>query len=425
MKLQNKSLKYLSISILVIISIWAPLFYYIIKDEIHDSLDKSLINQKIQVILQKLSDQGSADLLEIQGNYFIKEIDEQNALAMKDAFKDTAIHPLGSKDAVAMRMLTTAFQQADRYYQLKVYSSTLEEDDLIADIFWAMIWLYIILIISIIAINNIALKKLWRPFYQLLDHFKAFRIDKNESLPDIKTQTTEFLELKKAADVMTAHARTVFNSQKQFTENAAHELQTPLAVLTNKIELILEKEQLDQTTATELSKTIGIIQHLKQLNKSLLLLSKIENKQFVTSEHVDLKQLALEIISNLESFAAYKDIKIELQISGSAIVYMNQTLANIFISNLVKNAIFHNKQGGKVFIELSHQMLIVSNTAVHGMLDMTSLFKRFYKGNGPSKSTGLGLSIVKAICDNYGFTIKYNYEHQLHHFKINFNNSVI
>lgn len=425
MKLQNKSLKYLSISILIIISIWAPLFYYIIKDEIHDSLDKGLTNQKILVIQQKLLDTATAEILEIQGNYFIKEVDESSALAMTDQFKDTTIYPAGSKHAVSMRMLATAFQAGEHYYELKVFSSTLEEDDLIADLFWAMIWLYIVLIISIIAINNLALGRLWRPFYQLLDHFKAFSIEKNEALPDVKTQTTEFSELKKAADEMTRHARAVFNSQKQFTENAAHELQTPLAVLTNKLELLLEKGELDDLTATQLSESLGIVHHLKQLNKSLLLLSKIENKQFIESQNVELAPLCHEVLSNLEPFATFKGIQLDLQQPGTPTIRMNKILAHILISNLIKNAIFHNTQGGKVLIQLNQHNLRISNTGIHDALAASSLFKRFYKGDASPKSTGLGLSIVKAICDTYGFAIHYNYNEQLHHFIINFNNSAI
>lgn len=425
MKLQNKSLKYLSISILIIISIWAPLFYYIIKDEIHDSLDKGLTNQKILVIQQKLLDTTTAEILEIQGNYFIKEVDESSALAMTDHFKDTTIYPPGSKHAVSMRMLTTAFQAGEHYYELKVFSSTLEEDDLIADLFWATIWLYIVLIVSIIAINNLALKRLWRPFYQLLDHFKAFSIEKNETLPDVKTQTTEFSELKKAADEMTRHARAVFNSQKQFTENAAHELQTPLAVLTNKLELLLEKGELDDLTATQLSESLGIVHHLKQLNKSLLLLSKIENKQFIENQQVELAPLCHEVLNNLEPFASFKAIQMDLQQPASPTIHMNKILAHILISNLIKNAIFHNKEGGKVFIELNQHQFSVSNTALNGELNASNLFKRFYKGDASHKSTGLGLSIVKAICDTYGFAVQYNYAQARHHFIINFNNSAI
>lgn len=424
MKLQNQSLKYLSISILLIISIWAPVFYYIIQDEIHDSLDTTLRNQKIQVIRQKLLDTSRTQILQQEGNYYIEQISESRALSTIDLFKDTSIYLPASKETAPMRMLSTAFKAGDNYYTLKVWSSVVEEDDLITELFWAMIWLYVVLIISIIAINNLVLKRLWRPFYQFLGKLKAYKIEKSEPLPPLKTQTAEFIELKKAADTLTRHARAAFTSQKQFTENAAHELQTPLAVITNKVELLLEKGDLDAPVATELTHILGIIHHLKQLNKSLLLLSKIENKQFIEKTKVALNPLCHEILENLEPYASFKMVQIHFQQAPVVELEINKILAHILISNLIKNAIFHNKEGGKVNISLTETQFTVSNTGQKNEpMDAGILFKRFYKGNTSQKSTGLGLSIVEAICKVYAFTIRYYFDNEMHHFQVDFNPS--
>jgi len=421
MKLQNQSIKYLSISIFVIISIWAPIFYYNIQDEIHDSLDAGLENQKIQVIRQKLSDTSITQILQQQGNYYIQPLPKAEALAIMDRFQDTSIYLPANKEQAPMRMLSTAFQAGDNYYALKVWSSVVEEDDLITDLFWAMVWLYIVLIISIIVINNFALRRLWRPFYQILAHLKAYRVEKDQPLPAVRSKTDEFKELQKAADLLTEHARAVFNSQKQFTENASHELQTPLAVITNKTELLLEKGDLEQQTAVELTQILGIIHHLKQLNKSLLLLSKIENKQFTENKKVPIGQICHEVLENLEPYATYKSVQINFEQLSPVELEINQILVHILVSNLVKNAIFHNKEKGQIHVLLQEDKLEVSNTATGEALDGQAIFKRFYKGGSSQKSTGLGLSIIAAICKRYGFKIQYQYSGQMHNFTVYFN----
>lgn len=422
MKLQNQSLKYLSISIFLIISLWAPIFYYIIQDEIHDSLDASLSNQKIQIIRQKTLDTSREQILRMEGNYFIREVSKNEAFAVFDSYTDTSIYVPANKEQEPMRLLSTAFQAGDHFYTLKVWSSVVEQDDLITDLFWAMVWLYVVLIVSVIIINNFALKRLWRPFYQILGQLKAYRIEKNEPLAALKTRTAEFAALKKAADSLTEHAREVFNSQKQFTENAAHELQTPLAVLTNKIELLLEKGDLDEHTAAELTAILSIIHQLKQLNKSLLLLSKIENKQFIENKKISLGQLCHEVLENLEPYATYKNVQVSFQQKQAVDIDMNSILAHVLVSNLIKNAIFHNKESGQVSITLTANRLTIANSGVKSPLDSEAIFKRFFKGSTSHRSTGLGLSIVAAIVKVYQLTIRYYYADEMHHFEVDFNN---
>jgi signal transduction histidine kinase len=354
-----------------------------------------------------------------ENNYVIHEINEAQALSTYDQYVDTSIYLSVTKDYEPVRMLNSAFALQGKYYQLKIISSMVEEDDLVSHLFWSIIWLYLILLICIILINNVVLRRLWRPFYSLLGQLQEFRIGKDEKLPTTQTQTDEFLQLKDASHTLIRHATETYRNQKQFTENASHELQTPLAIITNKLELLLENGTLNHKDADTVSQTLQIISRLTQLNKSLLLLSKIENRQFVEDQPISINNLIHEILEDLQEFVEFKQIKITLNDTQKVIVEMDQTLARVLVSNLIRNAIFHNKKQGNLCIEINHNTLTIQNTATAGPLVADDIFKRFYKQNRETQSVGLGLSIVHAICERYGFSIVYSFP-GTHQFSIRF-----
>lgn len=420
MKLLNQSLAYLTVSIFVIVSIWAVVFYFNMLDEIHDSIDDGLDNYRL-LILQK----AQKDTLVLrkhafdESNYAIQEIPKPAALQIRDTHKDTLMYMLNEEKLEPVRMLTTAFELDKRYYKLRVISSMVEEDDQISNLLWSTVWLFIILVVSIIVINNLVLRKLWKPFYRLLQQLKAFRIDKNTGIPPIQTTTKEFVELKQACDILIAHTLKSYNLQKQFTENAAHELQTPLAIITNKLELLLEEKQLEDENAEVITQILQATARLKQFNKSLLLLSKIENKQFFDNQLISINQLVQKTAGDLEEFAQFKNITLAIEQTDSVEVEMDAHLASILVSNLVKNAIFHNVEHGKVSVNLSHSALSICNTSQSGELDEKVIFQRFFNNSEPQKGTGLGLAIVHAICKLYGFGISYSYPGR-HCFEIRF-----
>ena len=354
-----------------------------------------------------------------ESNYAIQEISKSIALNIRDTHQDTLMYMLNEEKMEPVRMLTTAFELDKRYYKLRVISSMVEEDDQISNLLWSTSWLFIILVVSIIVINNLVLRKLWKPFYGLLQQLKEFRIDKNTSIPPIQTTTQEFVELKQACDILIAHTLETYNLQKQFTENAAHELQTPLAIITNKLELLLEEKQLPDENAEVITQVLQTTARLKQFNKSLLLLSKIENKQFFDNQLISINQMAQNIAGDLEEFAQFKNITLTIEQTDSVEVEMDAHLASILVSNLVKNAIFHNVEHGNVTVNLSYRALSISNTSQSGELDEKVIFKRFFNNSESQKSTGLGLAIVYAICKLYGFGISYSYPGR-HCFEIRF-----
>lgn len=420
MKLHNQSLKYISISIFVIVSAWAVIFYFNILDEIYDNIDDGLEDTQEQIIEKVKTD--TSLLIQhdfAEGNFRIRLISRSVAKEKKQPFyTDTVVLIPFEEEREPVRMLTSFFEYNHQYYKLESISSVVEEDDLITTLFWSIVCLYSLLLISIVLINNVLLRKLWRPFYRLLEQLQQFKIDKQNKLPAIQTNTLEFIQLKTAVDTLISHVLDSYNNQKRFTENAAHELQTPLASVMNKLELLLEGGRLDQTDADNLGQVLQVILRLIQLNKSLLLLSRIENRQFIENADVSVNSLVSEIVFELEEFAEYKDVKVIVEEPKQCYIKMDPILARILFSNLIRNAIFHNKEQGVVIIEIN-EVLKVSNTSEHGELNRQKIFNRFYKASDSGVSNGLGLAIAQAICKIYGFSLSYTFSDK-HYFEIRF-----
>lgn len=425
MKLLNQSIKYISVSLLFIIGVWAVIFYFSMLNEIKESVDEELENYKRQIIYKVQKDSTILQQSSFEEGFFaIHRISRSEALTATDRYIDTLMYMQDADDPELelepVRMLTTVFEHKNSYYQLSIINSMVEEDDLIEELFRDTLWLYVILILGILFINNVILQRLWKPFYDYLEQLKNFRLGGSKSLPYAATSTKEFSDLQQTVNALLQHNIETYEHQKEFIGNVSHELQTPLAITINKLELLIEKGSLDNAQAENLADILNIIERLVKLNKSLLLLTKIENKQFPDEQQISLNQIARQSISEMEEVAEYKNVSIHLDESGELSAQMDKSLANIIISNLLRNALFHNISGGSIHIQLSETSFSISNTGTNTPLDEKKIFSRFHKSESTTSGSGLGLAIVKAICDLYGFSVTYRYENNFHHFTLKF-----
>ena len=421
MKLLNRSLLYLSVAFLLVISVWSVVFYLNLKDEIRDSIDDGLDNNRLLLIQNISDDPRLLDQREFGGNNFkIHPLAKASDLPVQDIYKDTLMYRLNENDLEPVRLLHTTFEYDNRHYRLTVISSLVEEDDLIEDAFWSVVWLFLILVSSIILINNLVLRQVWNPFYAILRRLKTYRLDKDETPINVATDTREFAELQKASNTLIDHAREAYSSQKQFTENAAHELQTPLATIANKLELLLESDSLTETDANVIAAVLHVTSRLSRLNTSLLLLAKIENKQFAAPQRLSINALAQDFISDFEEFTDFKKVQISTEEEAVLVVNMDTTLAGILISNLIRNAVFHNVKGGKIKLQFCQETFTICNTGRETALHPERIFNRFQKDSTHRQSTGLGLAICQAIGNYYGLPLHYRFEAGEHCFKVDF-----
>ncbi|HLW50305.1 MAG TPA: HAMP domain-containing sensor histidine kinase, partial [Sphingobacteriaceae bacterium] len=349
-------------------------------------------------------------------NYAIRKIDRDQALSMRDTYSDTLIFVINEQDFEPYRLLKTAFRVQDQYYELQVISSSLEKDDLTEDILYSIIWLYIILLLSVLIINNLVLRKIWSPFYQLLSKIGQFSLDKNPVITSTPTNVKEFKELDERVVRLAEQSAATYSSQKQFLENAAHELQTPLAISINKLELLSEHEDIPQKHLETIGSITNQLQRLTRLNKALLLLTKIENRQFAMQEKVQINPLIRQLVEQFEDLATSKNIQIQLVEVGELVLTAHPDLISILISNLIKNGLVHNISGGQVKVLITEDSFSVSNSAQGAALDPKLIFRRFQKFTSDSQRVGLGLAIVKAICDACNLQVDYSWSNGFHQF---------
>lgn len=425
MKLLNQSIKYFSISLLIIISLWAVVFYFNMLSEIKSSVDEGLENYKRQIVYQAENDSTLLQQHTFEEGFFtIHEILQEKAMRFKDRYIDTMMYMQDADDEEPelepVRMLTTAFEHEEKYYELSIINSMVEEDDLVKEMLWETIFLYVFLVVGIILLNNIVLRRLWKPFYDFLSQLKSYRLGNSKQLPRVETTTKEFNDLQQAVTTLLLHSIESYEHQKQFIGNASHELQTPLAIATNKLELLIEQGNLKEQDAGSISEVLEIIQRLVRLNKSLLLLTKIENKQFLDNQLISINEIAKQSCEDLEEMASFKQVTLSIVERAELKVEMDTSLAAIIVSNLLRNAVFHNHDHGSVEVVVSEQSIRIINTGHPFPLDAEKVFTRFYKSELEQGGSGLGLAIVKAICSMYGYSVVYAFEEQKHCFEIQF-----
>ena len=422
MKLLNHSLQYLSIFILIVITLWSGIFYIDFRDEVYDIVDDGLEDQ-LKLLNARVRENPA--LLQATsfetGMFSITPISYEEALVYQEEVFSNTLMPLPyDNDLEQVRMLSEAYLVGDQYYKYQVISSTVEEDDLVESLVVFIIWLYASLMLTVFLVNNWALKTLWAPFYQVLRELKQFRVEKQKPLSDISSRAEEFQELKNVADELTKRAARTFIQQKQFIENASHELQTPIAIIQSKLELLLENASMNNEDAAVVGEVLEISSRLNQLNKSLLLLSKIDNKQFSKDEPVSVNTIMKHITESFEEICTYKSVSVQLSEPEPCSVHADTYLIEILLRNLLQNAVRHNKEGGFVKLHITANELKICNTSEAGALDQSRLFKRFSGNKATGPGTGLGLAIAYAVCEMYGYTLRYSYESPKHCFKIMF-----
>ena len=422
MKLFYRVLIHLLAGIFVVLSAWAFVFYWGMIEEVNDEVDDSLEDYSELIIMRSLAgkdlpsnDNGS------NNQYFLREVDAAYALSKESiCYRDSMVYIDEKNESEPARILTTLFKDKDeRFYELSVYTPSIEKRDLKESIFYLLIGLFVILFVIILLINIWVFHRSMKPFYQLLEWLEHYRLGKNNEKLCIETHTTEFRKLNEAVSRYVAHSEEVFEKQKQFIGNASHELQTPLAICQNRLEMLLEDETLGEQQMSEIMKTYQTLEYLSKLNKSLLLLSKIDNHQFSEEKEVCLNEVLHRYMDDYQEVYAYRDITLTVEEEGELYWNMNETLAVVLITNLLKNAFVHNINKGNIRIVISSSGIRFGNTASGSALDASRVFDRFYQGSKKKEgSTGLGLAIVDAVCRHSSLKIRYRFEEDMHWFEV-------
>lgn len=423
MKLIHNIAVRLSVALLPVIGLWAMVFYFVIVDEINDEADDLLESYAEQLMVRKLSGKElPVTNIMTDGHYSISLVTESYADSQAGMeYYDSNFYISETDENEPARFLKTIFRDREgRCFELIVATPTFEKDDLIGTILWWILALYLILLLTVILIALVVLQKSMRPLYKILDWLNAYTPGKSHSRLSIDTDIHEFRQLEKVTTEATDRSDKAFEKQKQFIGNASHELQTPLAVLGGRIDWMLDNDSLGAESVGELVQMKRELGHIVRLNKTLLLLTKIDNDQFPDQTDVNLSSMVLSQKELYEEIFSSKRISCSVQVPDEpVIIRMNETLASILVTNIIKNAFVHSPEGGTVALTLTENELVVANSG-DSPLDQSRIFDRFYQGTKKDGSTGLGLALAKTIADRNGLRLTYSYENGMHLFRIGF-----
>ncbi len=428
MKLLYRILFNISIALLVLFAIWGTLFYYIIIDEINDETDDSLEHYSEYIITRALAGEKLPEKDNGTNNsYHIIEVTADYAESTPGIqFLDEAIYLHSRGETEPARIYKTIFKNSEgRFFELTVMIPTIEKKDLKETVLFWIILLYVVLLLAIVFVNALVMRRSLQPLYTMLAWLNELRINKETPPLNVKSDISEFKKLSEAL-LRSAHRNAeMYEQQSLFIGHASHELQTPLAIAQNRLEILADDSSLSESQLVQILKTKRSLESISKLNKTLLLLTKIENKQFPDSKEININDLLRSLSGDFSE--AYGHLTIECVIKEDARlkIMMNETLAFVFLSNLIKNAYNHNYKGGKVSITVKSGSIRISNTAESGALNPEYIFRRFYQGSKREGVAGLGLSLVESICKLYSMKILYLFEDGMHHFEVDIPEALI
>jgi signal transduction histidine kinase len=336
----------------------------------------------------------------------------------KRTFSTLRMYDGAEKEKEIFRQLRFYIDINGQWYQVLVSKSLEGTDDMMKSIVSiTLITILLILVISLL-VNRVLLRKLWQPFYDTLATMRQFELGKKEQPQFPVTTIDEFIIMNDTLKQATAKAARDYQYLKEFTENASHELQTPLAIIQSKLDVLIQDEHLSEPQSRAVQGAYEAIQRLSRLNQGLLLLTKIENGQYNDTGSINLSQKVKDLINQFEEMLSLKNISITNEPDDTVFMTMNPALADILLNNLFSNAIKYNFSGGTIGIVIKKGLLEISNTSLSGPLDENRLFRRFGKTGQAGDGTGLGLAIIKQAAAISGLSTEYIFRDQKHHFRL-------
>ncbi len=422
MKLLNySSKKYLWLSsLLVAISI--PTFYLVVNSLFIHATDKTLESQAVLIPAYIQEVKTPADLAlwkKVDRDVDINLFDKNNFREVP--FTVEAINP-ETNEVEDFRHLQKQVDIFGIKHTITFKVSLVEKDDLIESILVVQISLLLLIFLGFIVINRIISKKIWTPFHNILNFLKSYELTKDVEMREEKLEIDEFNELNIDINNLLQRTQSAYQLQKEFTENAAHELQTPVAIIKSKLDLLLQEKNLSNSQSTLIDQIYYVLQKLSDLNKNLLFLTKIENQQFQFEDKIDCIKTVSEVIENSIFFAEAKYQQLLFPRPELKNFQGNQALFDQLVQNLVINAVQYSPKGSIINVLLTNDVLTVVNEGSKLDFSEERLFSRFSKTiDKNQKGNGLGLAICKKIALVHGFTMVYDYSNAKHHFTVNFN----
>jgi signal transduction histidine kinase len=418
MKLLRRTLNnYILFSTLLLL-ICSPLSYFFIQRLFVEEMEEELFHHKKNFLetVDYIETDDDLKIYQLLNEEF--QISQAARWPVADSLFSYQAYDSAGREVIPFRALRTGVTIQNKNYQLIIRESIVGTRDLIQAIVTIQVALLILLLIGFILINQNLSKKIWQPFYNILEKLKRYQIDSDTEIKLAPSDTSEFEDLRMTIEQLVEKNRSAYLNQKEFTENASHELQTPLAVFRSKLELLMQTNGISNEQADLISDLFNANDRIARLNKNLLLLSKIENNQFQSKQQVPLKEAIEKTCELYKEKSQTRKIKVVLIEEFKTYVDANPTLLDIMLSNLISNALRHAPKNSEIEIRISEKSLLIKNPGQR-LENPEKLFLRFSRESRTPHGHGLGLAIVKEICEAEGFEIIYTYTNQ-HCFQVKF-----
>ena len=410
MKLITKSsLTFISASVIFFL-IGSIVMYFSVRNIVSTNLNSILIEKKEEIILQSKSyDLKNYKSKNVYIN-FCKNVYEEN-------FSDTVLIENGKY--VLYRKLDFVLSQENKNFKISILEPQKRTDLLITKLVIMILGLAFLFFLILFFVNRHSIKSTLKVFYKTIQKLEKFDINNNK---DFKLDTASTFEIKKMNTVIQKMADSLkkdFESQREYVENVSHELQTPLAIINSKLDELIQSDNLSQIQLEQLAVILESTNRLSKINHALIFLTKIDNRLFTNESKFCLNTLVKKQLEMFNDVINEKEINLKTKFTQKLNIYMNIQLAETMISNLIRNSIIYNNKQKKVNIFIKNDSLIISNTGEKLTFPENKIFDRFKKSNLNTRSLGIGLSVVKSICNLYTFDIRYRHN-KMHTFTIKF-----
>lgn len=421
-KLLNKPLKTFIVFTCLVLACSIPAYFYLVESIWIDELDDH--NEFLKEQIQTRFDGNNPDELSMKIALW-NEIQGASQISLASGFRKDSVYIIereipdrGAIELERFRGLSSIISLNGKPYSVTIETNVEEVHETVFAIS-VITGLFVLLLISgFILLNRRLSKRIWAPFSDTLEKLKQFDLNRAGTIGFLETDIKEFAELNGVLEKLIGNNIRIYKEQKEFTQNASHELQTPLALLKSKIDLLIQDASLTIGQRKIIESLDNSISRVTRINKNLLLLAGIENRKY-ESERVNLSELVRSGVGILVDFAGDKDCTISTKVQEGISVKSNESLVEVLISNLLSNTVRHGIENTKIIVALNEQALMVSNEG-KARLNQENLFKRFISANTTDPGTGLGLAIVKEICDKYGWRVTYTFTENQHVFSVFF-----
>jgi signal transduction histidine kinase len=398
--------------------IMGVIFFQVLKNMSKADLDRELVDLK-EIVEDHIENYKANQIFALPGidslSVQMVGLDQQSG----EFFGDTLMYDAKDDQYKTYRFIQFHSMKRDIVYQVKIYKSTNPTDLLVERVTLMMTLMVILFLAGIFTLNRFIFASLWKDFFEAIAKLKQFETTK-EPVVLGEQDIEEFDELKQVLEDMTRRLAKDYRELKEYTDHTTHELQTPLAVIKSKTELLIQSKNLGAEEMKCLQAINTSVQQLSRLNATLTLITRIENRQFTEKEKIRLAGLLDRHLELLEEHIALRNIKVVKRYKEeNTVLYMDQGLADLMIVNLLKNAIVHNMEGGTIVLEIQENCLIIKNDGPPLQFSPEELFTRFVRDTSRSGNFGLGLSLVKKVCETYNFSIDYSFDNQQHIFTLN------